>query len=307
MYYPYLRAKQYEMLALRDYIQYNPDDKNIFPILEPVKSTFNSVRLLLKAYKDETKPIGIILNPEVGDMVGKRIQIEEELKDFKDVYTPVFIVNQLNISKIKQHIQTTLYTDVIILSPSIIPGSGDELCELVKCASVSTLIIKGPTRSIRRQIQKMQKKIVILHDCFTKQEKNSDYNDIDEEMFSEEYWFYGDEGYNGIADYTVLPSVYVEGGRLPYAIAIHLTYAKKEQVLIRHFVSDSNDDTSNIQGKFEEAASKAVAFCNSNHLSSSGVNQLKNAFETQHYPGLGALKKISILHHLELISSILES
>ena len=144
-----------------------------------------------------------------------------------------------------------------------------------------------------------------MYDFFTKQEKNVDYLDVGEEFYTEEYWYYREEQFDGISDYTVLPSMYIEGGRLPYAVAIHLTYVKDDKVNIRHFVSDSNDDTSNIQGKFAEAAKKAIEFCHLNDITSHGIVQLENAYNAQHYPGLGSLKKISILHHMELVSGIL--
>ena len=39
-----------------------------------------------------------------------------------------------------------------------------------------------------------------------------------------------------------------DGGMLPYAIAIHLTYLKSsEEIYVHHFVSDSNYDQSNIK------------------------------------------------------------
>lgn len=305
MYYPYLRAKQYEMLALRDFIQYNSGDCAIMPILEPVKTTFNSLRLLLEAYKRVDKKVGIVLNPEVGDLVGKKEIIESELDNFRDCFQPVFIVNSNNIPKISEYLSEGYYQDVVLLIAHSITGTGENLQELANSTYVSTIIIKEPQRAIKRALRKLSKKIVVLYDLFTKQEKNVDYLDVGEEFYTEEYWYYQDEHFDGISDYTVLPSLYIEGGRLPYAVAIHLTYVKADKVNIRHFVSDSNDDTSNIQGKFAEAAKKAIEFCQTNKIASHGIDQLVNSYNEQHYPGLGSLKKISILHHLELVSNII--
>ena len=94
MYYPYLRAKQYEMLALRDFIQYNTNDCGIMPILEPVKTTFNSLRLLLEAYKRANKKLGIVLNPEVVVLV-----IGLQIKLLK---TNIFV----NVNVVKQKLET---------------------------------------------------------------------------------------------------------------------------------------------------------------------------------------------------------
>ena len=305
MYYPYLRAKQYEMLALRDFIQYNTNDCGLMPILEPVKTTFNSLRLLLEAYKRANKKVGIVLNPEVGDLVGRKEIIESELDKFRDYYQPVFIISSSNIANIATYLSTGNYRDVILLIPHSLTDEGNDLEELATSPYVTTIIIKDPQRSIKRALQKLSKKIVVLYDFFTKQEKNVDYLDVGEEFYTEEYWYYREEKFDGISDYTVLPSMYIEGGRLPYAVAIHLTYVKADKVNIRHFVSDSNDDTSNIQGKFAEAAKKAIEFCQTNKIASHGIDQLVNSYNEQHYPGLGSLKKISILHHLELVSNII--
>jgi hypothetical protein len=51
---------------------------------------------------------------------------------------------------------------------------------------------------------------------------------------------------------------------MPRAVVIHLTYLKEnEQIWIRHFTSTTNDSQANVQGKFAEAAKKAVDFCKS--------------------------------------------
>ena len=93
---------------------------------------------------------------------------------------------------------------------------------------------------------------------------------------------------------------------MPYAVAIHLTYEKnQEEIWIRHFVSDTNDDNTNIQGKFGEAALKAVEFFNKIGYSNKAINELAGYYRDAQYPGLGVLKKISIKSHIELINSVL--
>ena len=47
MYYPYLRGRQFELIALREYAECKGNNNNIIPIIEPVKKTFNSMRLAL--------------------------------------------------------------------------------------------------------------------------------------------------------------------------------------------------------------------------------------------------------------------
>ena len=112
----------------------------------------------------------------------------------------------------------------------------------------------------------------------------------------------------GFADFTPMAKDFIEGGMLPYAIAIHLTYQKSDdQIFVHHFVSDNNFDQSNIRGKFHEAAVKIAPFFNNNGLyHTSAVDELiRRADSDDGYPGLGYIKKLSVKNHLELITHIL--
>lgn len=73
-----------------------------------------------------------------------------------------------------------------------------------------------------------------MDDCFKTRTRNADYALEDDELFSEEPFYYMNDGYDGFSDYTTLPSDYVEGGMMPYAVAIHLSYKKDEDRLNVH-------------------------------------------------------------------------
>ena len=193
---------------------------------------------------------------------------------------------------------------MLVRLPSAIDAD-EEIEQLVSISAVKTLLVGDRFKSLRRKMKGLNKEVVMFSDYFAPQGKNSDYVGMPEEMFSEDYWYFLDEGYQGISDYTVLPSSYQEGGRLPYAIAIHLTCVKGERMFVEHFVSDSNSDTSNIQGKFAEAANKALAFFKDPAKDTVALQMLREYVRRAEYPGLGMLKKISILHHMELVADIL--
>ncbi len=92
---------------------------------------------------------------------------------------------------------------------------------------------------------------------------------------------------------------------LPYAVAIHLTYEKNEdEIYVHHFMSETNDDQSNVSKKFDEAARKIEPFfIDKEHTEA--VDELININKQERYPGLGVIKKLSIKNHLELINKIL--
>lgn len=166
----------------------------------------------------------------------------------------------------------------------------------------------GRNRGLDRFLKSLNKTYIRLDDFFEKQARNSDFLDIQEHRFSEEHLYYNQDGYNGFSDYTALPSEFSDGGSTPRAVVIHLTFLNGEnQIWIRHFTSDTNDSIANIQGKFSEAAAKAVAFCRQNHFVNSAIQELENYFDEQHYPGLGTVKKISIKNHIIIVRQFLAS
>ena len=81
----------------------------------------------------------------------------------------------------------------------------------------------------------------------------------------------------------------------------------KNQIWIRHFTSETNDSISNVQGKFAEAANKAVTYCTQRGLNNSAISELISYNNNEHYPGLGTVKKISIKNHLLVISQFLKN
>ena len=147
-----------------------------------------------------------------------------------------------------------------------------------------------------------RKTIVPLDDSFNALSKNADYLKNEDEPFSEEHLFYKDDGFIGFADYLTIGDSYSETGFLPYAVAIHLTYEHKGKIRIHHFVSDTNDDISDVGGKFYEAIEKLVKWVNLNNIKKTkALIEFENLYTSRHFPGLGYVKKLSIKHHLELM------
>ena len=168
-------------------------------------------------------------------------------------------------------------------------------------------VISNGSRSTRARLRRLGKHVISLEDQFKTRPKNADYANSNDEFFSDDFAFYQDDNLWGYSDYTILGKDFIEGGMLPYAIAIHLTYKKSNQEInVHHFVSDSNFDQSNIKGKFIEAAQKIAPFFEVNGLNKTcAVEELiEKAKSYDGYPGLGYLKKLSILNHLELINKL---
>jgi hypothetical protein len=186
--------------------------------------------------------------------------------------------------------------------------SEEELKRACQNPAITHIVLEQPNkyRSLDRFIKSLGKFYIRLDDVFEKQQKNADFLTIQTHKFSEEHLFYKEENYQGFSDFTVLPSEFIDGGSTPRAVVIHLTYKNNEdQIWISHFTSESNDSIANVQGKFAEAADKALKFCDKLPLINSAIEELKLYFEESKYPGLGVVKKISIKNHLLVVNGLL--
>lgn len=306
MYYPYLRGRQFELIALREFAEIHGQNNNIVPIIEPVKKTFNSMKIALPILIEAKVKFALVLNPQVGEIddIGLIIEgLEECLRDMSK-WIPSFVVSN-NYEDISRLIVDTGYTDVMIICNDLTDTSNEAFNRLILSNEVKYIVSKE-NRTLKRTLLGKNKILIRLDDNFSGQKRNSDYLEMAEEKFSEEHIFYKDDGYQGFSDYTVIVSDFFEGGGAPFAVAIHLTYLKEnKEVWIRHFTSTSNFDRANIQGKFAEALEKAVKFINLNNIHNDATDELRRYFTERRYPGLGMVKKIAIKNHLELINGII--
>jgi hypothetical protein len=304
MYFPYLRGRQFELIALREYALIRGNKNNVIPIIEPVKSTFNSMKLALPKLIEGDVKFALILNPQVGEVKSTSeitIALSAELID-KSKWIPAFVLTN-NYSEVSRLIQENEYIDIMLICTDSTDSSSDEFYQFIESPAIRYIVTKE-NKSLKRKLK--GKELIRLDDNFKAQKRNSDYLTMLEEKFTEEHLFYRADGYKGFSDYTTLVSEFIEGGAAPYAVAIHLTYKKEnDEIWLKHFASITNDDQSNIQGKFAEAAQKAVAFFDLKDIHTHASEELRGYFNGGNYPGLGMVKKISIKNHLELINESL--
>jgi len=309
MYYPYLRARQFELISLRELSSENAIQGYVVPILEPVKEAFNNIILASKIFKDKKLEAYLIVNPLVGEKSGDiSSYLEFLLTEEGKVFKPAFHYSG-NSSYIRKAIDDYGLQDCMLICYSNFSEDSD-FRELCSEDIISHIVLFEPHkyRSLDRFLKGLGKKYVTMNDSFERQLKNSAFLDISAHKFTEEHLFYTDEGYAGFCDFTVLPSEYIDGGSTPRAVVIHLTYQNADQdnqIWIRHFTSETNDSIANVQGKFAEAAKKALDFCEAEGFENSAIDELKNYYINGKYPGLGTVKKISIKNHLIIISNYL--
>jgi hypothetical protein len=310
MYYPYLRARQFELIALRELSIEGATQGCICPILEPVKESYSNLNLAYTIFQQYEQGAYLVVNSLLGELAGDNNQYLEYLAGLNQItFLPAFHYNK-NAEYIRSSIEQFNLNNCMVICQNDLSFEDEDFKNLIKLSQISAINVADPkrNRSIDRFLKGLKKTYIRLDDLFEKQLKNSSFLDIEQHRFSEEHLYFEEEGFNGFSDYTVLPSEYTEGGSTPRAVVIHLTYLNGEsQIWIRHFTSVSNDSIANVQGKFAEAAEKAVTFCREHNLTNSAIQELEDFFDKEHYPGLGIVKKISIKNHLLIVGQYLRT
>jgi hypothetical protein len=301
MYFPYFRGRQYELLALKELAKNKLISKSVMPIVEPVKET-STYTTTLQEFQNANLPISIVFNPAVGELKGNIQQVIQLCNLSNKLIIPALIIKAdtpkcLSLLETQNIMRNDTLT--ILDNRNFLDTYNNEFNALVP-----KFTLFSDERQIRRSVKQGK---VLFEDKFMKQQKNADYPE--DEFFSEDHLYFQEENYSGFGDYSIIGNEYTESGFAPFAVAIHIVYfADDNSLKIRHFISDSNDDISDVAGKFYEAITKLAIWHKNRqkkHITV-GLETLLNHYTNRTYPGLPTLKKLSIMHHLELIGKFLD-
>lgn len=317
MYLPYLRGKQYELIALRELCDIMAlNREKISPIIEPVKdsSTFKNC---IECLAQQNINFTVIINPSVGDLKDNPQHSETIIRNLESInnYTNwqigILVDRDLDARRMLAEafkirfsgnkftlIHNAVRRDIIEVLREF--NSGDHIeFNVINYTRIND------RRRYHREFDPETR--VSLDDFFSSQSRNADYATVAESDFSVEHLYYRDEGFKGFSDFLTIGEPYSDGGFLPYAVAIHLSYSDNEnKINIRHFVSDSNNDASDIGGKFAEALDKLIMWCDTNSvMQTKAMQEFRDLHRTGHFPGLGTVKKLSVMHHVELVLNLI--
>tara|TARA_B100000949_G_scaffold185783_1_gene167844 strand:- start:85 stop:1020 length:936 start_codon:yes stop_codon:yes gene_type:complete len=307
MYFPYVRGKQFELIALRDLCGLFPNDiLKTSPVIEPVKSS-STLKSSLKELASKNVNFNVVINPRVGDLKNNRQVIidvlTENLNHYKN-YQLAVIIDAFSSRQLDTLIPFIEGLNLDYNGVTLIHNA-ETTTENIGLLSSSLNVVYNLiyfSKTSRRYYREFEQNTrVSLDDYFKELSKNADYLD-QESSFSEEYRYYQEDGFVGFGDFITIGDNYSDSGFLPRAVAIHLSYIDGTgKIKVKHFVSDSNGDTSDIGGKFAEALDKLVAWCNQQNIHTRAVEIFRDLQQRGHFPGLGTLKKLSVMNHIELV------
>ena len=307
VYYPYIRGKQFELIALRDMCSFIENKNIISPIIEPIKEINPTIIKTIESLKSYGINFNIILNPQEGtikssEYTGLIDAVRAEIGEYEN-YQPAFIIDEsISLTEINSYVEKYRLRNISLVINQI-PRDENEFDKLLLSDSIGCVLLRDDDSAVRRLgrwVKGVEK--VLLAERFNVKVRNADYANPVDEPFTDDHLFYLEEGYTGFSDYLTIGNIYKEGGFSPYAVAIHLTYLTDDhKIRIHHFVSDSNDDYEDVPGKFKEALAKLIQFIDEKKMQTMACNQFRQIEKEGSYPGLGSLKKLSILNHIELV------
>lgn len=313
MYQPYIRGKQFELIGIRELTipVLVLNKTKVSPIIEPVKDS-STLKTTLKELVTNDINFTVIANPQVGtftDIDAIFNAIESSVGGNTNYQVGIVFHSRSNHKKaievLRKH--TAVVPTLTIIHNEAFDNILDILALYQEYFKIKYNVINLSATSKRYYRNFEKNTLVELDDYFNAQSKNSDYLRLDESIFSEEHLYYKEEGFVGFADYLSIGEEYSETGFLPYAVAIHLSYAEAttNKIRVKHFVSNSNDDQSDIAGKFAEALEKLIEWCDVTDYNSIAIPIFREYYKNGHFPGLGTLKKLSLMNHIDLVLKLI--
>ncbi|WP_048000911.1 sce7725 family protein [Lactiplantibacillus herbarum] len=298
-YYPYFRGRMYDLLALKALCEQKQLGPQIIPVIEPVRDS-KELQQLVQAFINTQQPFSLIANPQVS-VYGLNTVKRFPLPDLSNApfYHPGAI---LAADFSSAFVHTEVGQTSLLLAPNFPLLQAYQDTEVLN--QVSGVLIPNEARLH----QLVSKQAILLTDSIVPPH-HSDEPDLIDSYFSSAFWAHVPVGYQGFGDYSLMGSTYFDHGMPSRAITLHIIYVTVDGTLrIHHFVSDSNDSMRGQKQKFFEALHKLTAWAPpylTGINQTPALNELLAYATTTKFPGLGTIKKLAIMHHLQLMRRLL--
>ena len=299
MYFPYLRGKQEEVLAVREAGFLS--DLTV-PIFEPTNLSHANLerwRQVIQAgrrFAIITNSASGVPAPPPSDEVGNFI---EDLPT-QGVFPTLEIRPNVTPDRIRNFVERFRGRICVVVHRNHLYTAHQLSSHLGPATDsiVHVLIDGGVPREILRELPARGR--VLLRDGFAYETRNADYPP--RTHFDDLLHTFKNRGFDGFGDFTIVGDRFSPGGGPAYAIALHLTEITPTGVVTNHFISSPPPIPGDNSGKYLDALGRLVRHIEGRpQFNTAGINGFRGSWADRHFPGLGKPKRWSILHHLEVI------
>ena len=316
MYFPFLRGKQEELIALRESAPRFVENSLIIPIIEPVRVS-DTTRISFDKFVEENLRFMLITNPVVSnqineDEVYEKI-IQDSLEDYDNFIPTLYTDATTSLSTIRNFEKKYEGLPLAFIYQNE-PQNDDLKEHLPQLKTAQFHVFLEKRTSVDFQNTFPQSKRVLIQDRFNRRERNADYEESVDEFFSDLHLEIPNEHYSSFGDFSIIGDHYFERAGRPYAVALHHVYiheAKKGSLHVRHFVSKRKQTFTDVPGKFLEALDKLVQCLprlqQLNRLNHTSMcDEYAHLYAEKQYRGLGYAVRMALKHHFELMLHLLE-
>lgn len=320
MYFPYLRGKMFEILAVRD-AEFLPSSR-IVPIFEPVQVYTQNGRIYGRFTELIQKRVkfAFIVNSANGNPppnFDQGVRMVRDLSSFRtsapDLVLPAFEIRAENpIRQIRTFARKFESRQCVIVHRNhdySIRHLWQALESLHENPPVHVLLDGGASSEVVKSLPASG--VVLLRDGFSVESANVHYPP--RSRFDDLLWTHEDRGYDGFSDFSIVGDRLIVSGGPPNHVALHLTELALDEVrsiATNHFVSRNPTYPGDAPRKYLDALELLIQHVGvppNIEFDTEGVEGYWDSYTNSHFPGLGKPKQWSIMHHMEIINRELEN
>lgn len=300
MYMPYLYGKQEELFALID-LGARVSESTI-AIIKPVRRDWARLariaptcRFALITNPDKGKPQDIPTYAEVRDQI-----TNATLKDFPDRVLPAFELRGGSTqAELRAFCSDFAARECVVVHKdhTLTPVEVETATARLASPPMHVFVEPGVSASAFAALPASQR--VLLRDGFRACARNADYPR--QSAFDDLAYQYATRGFGGFGDFCTIGDRFSLGGGPALAVAIHISEDTGTAIVVNHFKSTVAGV--NLETMYFEAADALIA--NVGNPARAGMRTLGvERFLQRRWQQLGRAKRLSIMHHIELVQAV---
>lgn len=300
-YFPFLRGKQNEMLAVSRLVDRIVQSGRIVPIIEPVNWTATT-RSTIREFLEQSMSFLFVCNPihgKVMDTAEQSLQAIIPTVPNNRSLIPALYIDGATPRRVIDAFRRT-YDSRFELALIYL---GEPRFAINEADFNHHVFMPNRVRRQYRDAISSHRR-VIINDPFQRRSRNAEYP-THPEVFTDMNTAGGNKGAVDFGDFSVVGDHFTDGGGPAYAVALHQVHFRSNSAFsldVTHFLSDRTASSTDPAGKTLEAINHLVRALN--RLRPNNTEACREYHEMNRsgsWRGLGYMKRLAIQHHLEVI------